>query len=155
MNRSKSGAAIVDAAEAAKKLNTLVQLDIDATFAYTQAIDEIDVPAIRDQLLKFREDHNRHIQELSGAVREMGQKPPEYSRDFKGFLIEGMTRLQSAMGTNAALKAMETNEKLTNRRYHDAISWDLPAAAMAIIQQNYRDEQRHLQYIQETLAARK
>src|SRR5512133_3343637 len=117
MDSSRTETGTIDRAQLATKLNSLAQVDIDATFAYTQAIDEIDVPAIRDQFLKFRGDHERHMEELTAAVRATGQKAAEFSREFRGYLIEGMAAIGSAGGTTAALKAMLSNERLTNRKY--------------------------------------
>ncbi|HNR12112.1 MAG TPA: DUF2383 domain-containing protein [Thermodesulfobacteriota bacterium] len=133
------------------KLNSLIQLDIDAVQAYEQALDNIDMMMIRIQISDFRDDHQAHIRNLSALVHALGGKPTEYARDFKGFLIEGFTSLRSATGTEGALKAMETNEKLTNSKYENALSWDLTVDAKAQVRENYNDERRHLTYIQQTL----
>lgn len=138
-------------AKAIRKVNTLIQLDIDAVHAYQQAIQNIDEEDIRTKLTEYKEDHERHIRELSSHVRLNGGEPPDYSPDFKGFLIKGFTALRSATGTAGALKAMETNEKLTNKKYAEASEWDVPLEARTIIQRNYSDEQRHLEYVQEKL----
>lgn len=140
--------------EIAQKLGSLVQLDIDASHAYGQAIEKIDVPSIRTQIGEFRKDHERHITDLSSLIRDLGEKPPEYSRDFKGFLIQGMTALRSVTGIEGALKAMRTNEQLTNKTYAEAMTWSLPGDAKAMVDRNFKDEQRHLDYIEKTLQSR-
>jgi uncharacterized protein (TIGR02284 family) len=144
----------MDNQEMAQKLGSLVQLDIDAIHAYKEAIEEIDVSEIRQQLSSFQSDHSRHVQELSDLIRHLGETPPEFSRDFKGFLIQGFTALRSISGTEGALKAMRSNEKLTNSTYDQARSWKLEPTARELVEKNYRDEQRHLQYIEETIANR-
>lgn len=133
------------------RLNSLIQLDIDAVHGYDQALENIDVHMLREQLSAFREDHLMHFRDLSALVRTLGGTPSDYSRDFKGFLIEGFTALRSATGTEGALKAMETNEKLTNRKYDEATSWDLNLEARSRIVNNYEDEKRHLRFIQQAL----
>ena len=137
--------------EIAEKLGSLAQLDVDAVHAYSQAIDEISIPDIREQLSAYRSDHDRHYMDLSAALRKIGAKPPEYSRSFKGFLIEGFTMVRSATGTEGALRAMEDNEQLTNRSYAEAATWDVPADIALLIRNNHRDEQVHLKYIQNAL----
>lgn len=134
------------------KLNDLIQLDIDAVEAYKQALKNIDDKSVYDKINQFCLDHERHIIDLSQAVRKLDGKPIERSQDFKGFLIEGFTAIRSATGTEGALKAMKTNEKLTNQKYHDAMILDLPAEIKLIIEKNYADEKRHLDYIQSVLA---
>jgi rubrerythrin len=141
----------MDNREMAKKLGSLVQLDIDAVHAYQAAIDKIDHPLIRETMIRFREDHDRHITTLSAAIRQAGESPPEYSPDFKGFLIQGFTSMRSITGTEGALKAMHTNEKLTNKTYDDARGWDLPASVKDLVRSAFEDEQRHIAYIEKTL----
>ncbi|MGE4232376.1 MAG: DUF2383 domain-containing protein [Bacteriovoracia bacterium] len=140
--------------ELIKKLNSLIQLDVDAIHAYDQAIDKIDIPSIRDKLSEFKTDHERHVTDLSRCVKDLDGKPIEFSRDFKGFVIEGMTALRGFLGTEGALKAMKTNENLTNSTYEKALSWDLPEDARSLIEQNFDDEKRHLKYIEDCLHRR-
>jgi uncharacterized protein (TIGR02284 family) len=135
-------------------LNNLIQLDIDAVHAYGQAIDNMDDAVVKNRLQEFQGDHERHIRVLMEVVREQGGTPIEYKRDFKGFLIEGMTAIRSAMGTKGALKAMKTNEVLTNRRYDAALQEDLPPRVRDIVMRNRDDERRHLQYIESCLTGK-
>ncbi|MDD5203957.1 MAG: DUF2383 domain-containing protein [Desulfobacterales bacterium] len=140
--------------EITKKLNSLIQLDIDAIHAYEQAMKNINEVFIRDQLAEFRNDHHRHFRELSAVVQGMGGSPPDYSPDFKGFLIQGFTAMRSVTGTEGALKAMESNEKLTNKTYEEASSWDLPLDAISLVRSNFDDEKLHIRYIQTSLRDR-
>jgi uncharacterized protein (TIGR02284 family) len=134
-----------------KRLNSLIQLDIDASDAYGKAIEHIDESEIASRLRMFRADHERHIDDLSQLVANYGGKPPKRSADLKGMLIEGFTALRSASGTDGALKAMETNEKMTTGKYRDAQSWSVPADVKAVLEANLDDEVRHLEYIQSQL----
>ncbi|MCF6159660.1 MAG: ferritin-like domain-containing protein [wastewater metagenome] len=137
--------------EISKKLTSLAQLDIDAFFGYEEAIKEVDDPTIRDQLTRFREDHRRHVDELSKAIASFGDTPPEFSPDFKGFITAGFTAIRSQTGTMGALMALKSNEELSNKTYSEAISWDMPVDVKSIVEKNYGDEQRHLKYIQDRL----
>jgi len=133
-------------------LKDLVQLDYDAVQAYDQATSRIEEDHIRHTLVSFRSDHERHITELSNIIKEYGQNPPERARDLKGFILEGMTSLQSMLGTRAALRAMKTNEKLVNRRYRKAIdSLNMPTAVRNAVLKNFEDEKRHLAFIERAL----
>jgi uncharacterized protein (TIGR02284 family) len=140
--------------EVADKLNSLIQLDIDAVHGYNQALEHIDVPTVKDRISEFRDDHQRHIRDLSSLVASMGEKPPEFSPDFKGYIIKGFTSFRSAMGTEGAIKAIEMNEKLTNKKYSEATTWDLSAEAMNLVDRNYEDEKKHLAYIEQALRER-
>ncbi len=135
-----------------KALNELVQLDYDASKTYEQALEHIDDDLVRGDLRAFREDHLRHITELSAAIRDLGGEPIEPKRDVKGLVLESVTRLRAARGTAGALKAMRTNEKLTNRSYDKAAELSLPPAARGIVLANLDDERRHLAAIEAHIA---
>jgi uncharacterized protein (TIGR02284 family) len=140
--------------EIADFLGTLVQLDFDATKAYDEAIDNIDDPAIKSNFEQFRADHQRHIVDINAEIYKLGEEPRELSRDIKGFLIEGFTAIRSLTGTDGALKAMDGNEKLTNKKYKAAIEKDVPWDIKDLLERNYEDEQHHLAYIDQQLHVR-
>lgn len=137
--------------ELINKLSELVQLDIDAVHSYDQAMDHIKEDTIRTELSRFQEDHEKHITSLSIVLRDLGAEPPEYSPDFKGYLITGFTSLRSASGTEGALKAMQSNEKLTNKKYQEAGSWNTDEALSLKLNDFLEDERRHLSYVEEAL----
>jgi uncharacterized protein (TIGR02284 family) len=136
-----------------KKLNNLIALDIDAVNAYEAAIKRIDVISIQERLREFQQDHRRHVQNLSEFVIRLGGSPRQ-KPDVKGFIIKGFTAATSAMGNEAALKAMQGNEELTNRTYKSALDEQWPADIRTIIERNFADEQRHLAYVKECLRIR-
>jgi uncharacterized protein (TIGR02284 family) len=140
--------------EPVSHLITLAQLDIDAARAYAQAIDNIDIPSIRDRLDDFRQDHERHVSELSEVIRWMGGEPPERTPDVKGYFIEGYTAIRAMMGIAGALRAMKTNEMMANAIYERALALDLAPEVRGLIERNREDERRHLAYIESVLEDR-
>jgi rubrerythrin len=137
----------MDNTEIINQLKKLVQLDIDAIHAYTHAIDHIDIQDVKNRLAEFRGDHQRHVDDLSAVIRRYGDTPPELKQDFKGYLIQGMTSLRSVSGTAGALKAMKSNEELTNKTYDQAVAIGFPPDVQSIVARNRDDERRHLDYI--------
>jgi uncharacterized protein (TIGR02284 family) len=137
-----------------KLLDSLIKLDTDAVSAYQSAINELGAdPQSQQKLREFMGDHERHIRDLTSEVAKLGATPAKATPDLKGFFLKGFTAIRSAMGVEQALKAMQTNEELTNRNYHDALQNPvLPASARAVVQRNYEDEQRHLRWINERIA---
>jgi uncharacterized protein (TIGR02284 family) len=134
-----------------KNLVSLVQLDIDAVHAYEKAIEKIEIGEVKETLIRFKEDHVRHIADLSPLIRDNGGEPPEFKPDFKGLLIQGFTALRSSTGTEGALKAMKMNEKLTNSTYEKALSWELPEDVRRVVQRNRADEETHLRYVERVI----
>ncbi|WP_437680131.1 DUF2383 domain-containing protein [Sorangium sp. So ce131] len=137
---------------AVSHLNKLIQLDTDAVLAYQQAIDACEVSEVRRKLKSFQDDHQQHINDLAELVRASGEEP-KIKRDLKGFLIEGFTALASR-GDRSALLSMLGNEELSNRLYEAALKTELPGEARTVVERNREDEERHLSWIQEAIAAR-
>ncbi len=142
-----------DIAKIQEKLNDLIALDIDAVNAYEEAIKRMSVGFIQERLKQFQGDHQRHIRDLTAVVDRLGGKP-RTKPDVKGFVIKGFTAVTSAMGDEGALKAMQSNEKLTNKTYKDALDFAWPDDVTVIIQRNFADEQRHLAFVEECLRTR-
>lgn len=135
-------------------LASLAQLDVDAIKAYERALRNVDKPDVHQRLTAFKQDHERHVQELGDAIRALGGTPPEPKADLKGLILGGLTALRSATGTEGALSAMRGNEQLTNRRYDAAMQTEgLPDDVRDLIRRNWEDEKRHLRYIEQILAA--
>ncbi len=134
-----------------KSLLDLVQLDLDAILAYNQALDNIEEEDIRTALAGFREDHSRHVKNLSNLIVSLGGTPPDLKPDVKGFFLEGMTAVASDFGIRGALLAMAGNEVLTTSKYREALALQLPQEGKELVQENYGDEARHLGYIKDTL----
>lgn len=141
--------------EILEKISDLAKLDVDAIKCYEQAVKQLDDSSIRMQLETFRDDHRRHVASLNAIIRRMGGEEVSFTPDVMGFLTQGFTALRSITGTDGALKAMETNEKLTNRKYKQACDESFPLDVAQTIRSNFDDEQRHLAFIQESLSVRK
>ncbi len=125
------------------QLNKLIQLDVDAACTYREALTHVTDYEVKLDLESFLADHERHVMELTTIIRDLGGTPIEVHRDFKGAILEGMTRLRSR-GTLGALRAMRMNEKLTNRTYDKASHVYMPPLGQVIVVENLEDERRHL-----------
>jgi rubrerythrin len=127
-------------------LNRLLQLDVDAACTYREALLHVDESVVRDDLEAFLHDHERHVRELTGVIRDLGGAPVVPHRDFKGAVLEGMTKLRSR-GTLGTLRAMRMNERITNRGYSKALDKFMPPIGQVIVMENLDDERRHLAVI--------
>jgi rubrerythrin len=134
--------------EVVKRLNHLIQLDFDAAGTYHQALGHCDDTAARTDLMSFLVDHERHITNTMRVIRELGGTPIDVHRDFKGAVLEGMTKLRSYSGTLGALRAMRMNEKITNRTYDRSANIYMPPLAVALVLEGLADERKHLTTIE-------
>jgi uncharacterized protein (TIGR02284 family) len=125
-------------------LNNLIQVDIDTYHTYTQAIQALSSPHSIQTLNTFRNEHEQHIHTLSKIVRAKGGIPPEFSRDFKGYMISGYTAVKVKGGMHSVFQAMETNKALTVKYHKDALKVDLPSDIRNLIQVHLKAEEKHL-----------
>ena len=145
---------MIDTPTLIQRLHALFRLDADASRAYQQAIDNTDHLDVKNQLQQFQADHERHLTDLTALLEKFGEPAPERKLGWKGFLLEGFTAIRSQTGTGGALKAMEANEAVVNHRYRAVLDLDLPPDVRAVVDKNFQDEIRHLNWIRDTLRTR-
>lgn len=127
----------------------LHQLEVDANHAYADAIDRLRSAEIKASLVEFKQEHEGHLSGLESFLKAHGVEAPKRSRDVKGFLIEGMTVLRSAISDEQALKAMKQNETVTNKSYEKALKkvrGENPEAE-ELLEAYFADEKKHYNYI--------
>ncbi len=143
----------MDKSKTIERLNDLIKLDLDAVGSYQEAIDEINIEAVRTKLREFQTDHRNHVVQLSGAVKALGGKPHERG-SAKGFFLKQITAIRSKMGNEASIRAMQANETVMNSVYAKAAKEDWTPDLRTMIEHNYRDEQKHLTYLQQCITQR-
>ncbi len=139
--------------EMARIISSLVQLDINAVYACDQAIESTDLIPMRGQFLKLRDMHSQHVDALSKVVRALGVIPPEYSQDFKGVLMEGLTAIRGG-SIEGTIKAMRTNEEHVARKYREAAALPFTPHIAELVEKCYRDVQSSLEFLDKMLANR-
>lgn len=132
-------------------LEELIKLDYDAIEAYDAAIERLTDLESQARLTEFRDDHERHTQNLGEHLRLMGHTPP-MGPDIKRVLTKGKVVMAGLVGELAILKAMRSNEDDTNVAYERALAHDLPLTLRETIRDNLADEKRHRAWIEEKLA---
>lgn len=139
--------------ELAKTLRELAQVDIDTVHTYNRVLDEISDEIVRARLAEFRDNHVKHIADLSHEIRSLGGQPPELTKDFKGYVIEAFAALRTAVGMKSAMKALKTAEKINYKHYGDIVSKDAPSGLKELLRKHFTDEKIHLDYIDSNLKA--
>jgi uncharacterized protein (TIGR02284 family) len=135
------------------ELNEVLQIDIDAVGAYQTAIDSINDFEIKRQLLQFKTDHERHVTDLNGLVLRFGGDPHKRP-DLRGVVRKGFTKVAGLVGIEATLRAMLSNERLTNDVYSRHVGKPFPPDVLEVLRRNYGDEQRHFAWIETALRQR-
>lgn len=136
-----------------KKLTSLAQLDRDATSVYEEALKHVTDEDVRTTLTDFRDEHDHHVTTISTAIARLGGPELHPSVDTMGHLADWVTAFRSMGGQHGALKAMHTAEKYHNRRYAEAVTWDVGENDLAsALRRFHAEEKHHLSYIDSKLA---
>lgn len=138
-------------ADGTKTLKELVSLDYDAIEAYDAAIERLETRAFAEKLREFRQDHVRHTENLGSILRNLNEDVPD-GPDLKRLLTEGKVIIAGLGGDKAVLRAMQANEKVTNKAYEKALEANgNDAATQQTLANNLEDERRHKAWIDETI----
>jgi rubrerythrin len=118
---------------------------------YEAAINRIVNRDYKDKLSEFKEDHQRHCEELSEFLSHHGKQPPT-GPSAKQWLTKGKVLLANLIGDETILRAMVDNEMDTNTAYERIYNRDdkLPETEKTL-RRGLDDERRHRRWLEETL----
>jgi uncharacterized protein (TIGR02284 family) len=131
-----------------KLLKNLTQYEIDHSFLIRQCIDNIRNQALKDRLLKMREECGSNIQELSSLITKYGGEKLDYSKDFKGFFMQGYAAMRGLTSDQGAMSALHTNSKIILKSYESALNYALPEDIKQTVRKIYESKKSWLEYIE-------
>lgn len=138
---------MTDSTALVAELNDLLQLDHDAVSAYTIAIDSLENEIWRQDLVRYRDDHQRHIVELTAHIRSLGGMPVEMPHMPSGAFKAAAQAAGAAGGDRAILLAFKSNEGQVRDKYDRAANAGHPAETAELLRRNARDETVHYQWV--------
>ena len=148
------GGAAPAVSEIVDGLNDLLQLDHDAIGAYDIAIEKLADRDHANQILGFRRDHERHIQELNELIAGLGgeaKNQPHLTGPFK----QALQSLGAIGGDKGVLASFRQNELQVRSKYElyaaKANHW--PQNVKRAIDRNALDEERHYRWVADALQA--
>ena len=139
----------------ADALNKLAQLDRAAAEAYEAAIKGLTNQEYKNKLTEFRQDHERHIEEISTLLKNNNEKVSPDGDMAKELIAKGkVIAADFVAGDDMILRAMQSNEKDTKTAYERMNERkDMLAGAKEIIQRGLQDEKKHAEWLENTLQA--
>jgi len=141
------------------ELNDLLQLDYDAVGAYTLALSALRDRNLRNTLISFRQDHERHIAELVERISARGGMPirlPHFPTGIFKLLVQAAGSAGGligglAGGDGAVLLAFVANETQARDKYRRYADSDHPADIANLLTRAARDEETHLRWAWDAL----
>ncbi|HEY0833936.1 MAG TPA: ferritin-like domain-containing protein [Azospirillum sp.] len=142
-----------DTAALIAELIDLLQLEYDALPVYTLAISAVGRSEVRDALASFRDDHQRHIRDLSALLRDLGGMRVPLPHLPTGLLKLGVQAAALPGGDRAILLAFKSNEWQSKAKYARHAARPHPPEVADVLRRNAGDEARHYAWACHTLDA--
>jgi rubrerythrin len=133
------------------ELNDLLQLDHDAVQAYTLAIKGIENEQHRQTLIRFRGDHERHIQELTELIDSHGGIPIQLPHLPTGVFKLAVQAAGDAGGDREVLLAFKANERQVRDKYGRVAEGPHPPDVAEVLNRGAADEARHYAWASDVL----
>ena len=133
------------------ELNDLLRLDHDAVGAYTLALQNLPRDAFGQTLARFRDDHERHVAELSDLVRKHGGAPAHLPHLPTGAFKLAVQGVGNAGGLRETLLAFKTNEAQVRDKYRRHAERAHPPDVDAVLRRAAHDEEVHYAWAAEML----
>lgn len=126
----------------------LIELEYDVVEAYEIAINRLENQEYKNRLSSFKEDHLRHISEISELLKNHDIDSPTLPGIGKKWLTKGKVVLGSLVGDLTILMAMRSNEIDTNVAYERVLNHEkIWPESREIIDRAFKDEQKHKKWI--------
>ncbi|HYH38820.1 MAG TPA: ferritin-like domain-containing protein [Azospirillum sp.] len=129
------------------ELADLLQLEYDALPVYGLAIAALRTPAYRDALAGFRDDHQRHIRELSALIRDLGGVRLPLPHLPTGLFKLAVQATALPAGDAAILLAFKSNEWQSKAKYARHAAREHPPEVAALLRRNAADEAKHYAWV--------
>jgi rubrerythrin len=138
-------------AQLVAELNDLLQLDHDAVQAYGLAIEAIQSPEHRQTLLRFRGDHERHIENLTELIEAHEGIPIQLSHLPTGPMKLAVQAAGNAGGDREVLLAFKANERQVRDKYQRLSDEPHAPDVAEVLNRNAADEERHYAWVSQVL----
>ena len=138
-------------AELIAELNDLLALDHDAVQAYSLAIGAISTAEHRETLAEFRGDHKRHVDQLTQLIQNHGGVPVQLPHLPTGAFKLAVQALGTLGDDRNVLLTFKANEAQVRDKYRRHANRPHTEAVGAILRAAAADEERHYQWVVETL----
>ena len=132
-------------------LSALARLDLEVARAYEACAEAAEHGGeLRTQLLRFRDEHLWHVEELNQLLLARGGAPLQARAHPDGHLLAPLTRLSSPFGLVALLLSLLLDEQMSNWNHDLALELDwADDGVLAVLEKHRAEEQHHMTWLSE------
>ncbi len=127
-------------------LNELLKGEYMARNIYDQTKNIQDDEQVQNMLAKFQEDHDRHIDQLTYRIIELGGKPVE-GPGMVGTMANLSAVYHSLLGPHQLLKQVYEGEEMGVHAYEDRLD-GLDEVSQALVKQIMDEDHEHLKFFE-------
>lgn len=131
----------------AKTLQELAQAEIDASFLVSQAMDNVNNSVLREKLLQYKQQCEKHIGTLNELVIKHGRQAPTYSKDFKGFFMQGYAAMRGLVSDQGVMTALHTNLQRILKVYESHLNSITDDTIKSKVKQIYDEDKEIARYV--------
>lgn len=137
-------------------LREIIFLDADAAAAYAAALERVEVPALRQHLEAFRQDHLHHLHALNAFLVRHGEAPVPTCLEVRHGPLVGRppVKTKGPVRIEAALTAVAGCEHLVDRSYALLLRDEWPPELEALLRAHLSEEREHALWLREVLGKR-
>lgn len=135
-------------AELRKALEELLDVGFRSIAAYRAAEGVVQDHRVQAALSRLRRDHERHLEELSSLLRELGGEVPGGGVGEDAGPVEEALRRGDVTGT-AVLDAVRRAEAELHAAYEKSVERGVAEPIRAALSRHRREEEAHLEWLQE------
>jgi hypothetical protein len=137
-------------------LREIIFLDADAAASHAAALHRVDLPPLRLQLERFRDEHLHHLHALNAVLTRCGEPPVVTTLQVRHGPLRGRppVKTKAPARTEAALTAVAGCEHLVDHSYALLLRDEWPEELEALLRCHHAEERRHSLWLRDTLGRR-
>ncbi|HVM45691.1 MAG TPA: ferritin-like domain-containing protein [Candidatus Thermoplasmatota archaeon] len=124
-------------------LNQALEAEGNFLALYEVAIRKAEAAEVKEKLEAFRDDHERHVQEIRGTLDQLGGALLLSALETTPFGEAVAQRLENVEGDEELLAEFLASEELSRSLYASLASTPAPEPVARIAQRGLADEERH------------
>ncbi len=134
-------------------LDRLMHLEVHGVSAYDGAIERTRDESARRRLEAMRDDHERHVIDITELLREMGEPTPAATPEVEALFAPSMSALKNGSSDEDVLQAMRMTEQVLAHEYAAARDCGVGLQVHDLLARNDGDAQAHIVQLAEAVGA--
>ena len=135
--------------ETARVLCSLRYADEQTVRMYDLAFPQFVDEPIAEQLQRFRDEHQRHVERIDALLKQYWQQEPEVSHEFMAMVQEHLRMVDRSTNPDDTVHFILLAELTTQAEYDQAAEGEVGSEVARVLREHHAEEQRHVEYLEQ------